>query len=587
MTTPKELSSMLSHDVLGVVQTLLPAGKQKGHEYEVGSVGGEAGKSLRVRLDGDKAGVWSDFSTGESGDLLDLWRQVRGLSFVETLKEVKSHLGVDERPKFKAKKYRKPDKPKCQEPDQRLYDWWRRCGIARETVDRLKVVQQGSAIVFPYLSPEGELELVKYRDMYQKKFWSNSEPIPCLFGWQAVGKDDRDIVICEGEKDCLTFWQQGIPALSVPRGAGGGDWIEYEFLRLERFDEVYIAMDSDEAGRDAVAEIIDRLGRHRCKVVSFDYVGNIYKDPNEAHLDGIDLNIFLRNARTLDPEELKRLSDFHDDIMSELDPLKKQNAGLKLPWRKSFDLVRLRKSEVTVWAGINSHGKSVLLSHVMVNAVAQGSKWCVASMEMPAAKLGAKVYQQAGTVENPSREYGQAIKQLIDENVYLFTAYGTAKASKILSVFEYARKRYGVTHVVIDSLAKCGFAEDDFNSQKDFVDKLFDYALETGVHVHLVVHMRKGETEEKPPNKMDVKGSGSITDMVSNVFIIWRNKLKEKLLLSNNPCDVEKAKDMADTLLRCVKQRETGEEPTFSLWFHKKSCQFLEAPTDEPKRYVP
>ncbi len=33
--------------------------------------------------------------------------------------------------------------------------------------------------------------------------------------------------------------------------------------------------------------------------------------------------------------------------------------------------------------------------------------------------------------------------------------------------------------------------------------------------------------EETQPNKFDIKGTGAITDLVDNVFIVWRNKKKE------------------------------------------------------------
>lgn len=287
-------------------------------------------------------------------------------------------------------------------------------------------------------------------------------------------------------------------------------------------------------------EIIDRLGRHRCKVINLSYGGIKYKDPNETHLDGINLQNFFETAKTIDPEELKRLTEFHDEIMEELDPEYKEHDGLKLPWVKTFESIRLRRSEVSVWAGINSYGKSILTSHIMVDGVAQGAKFCVASMEMPPRKLGAKIYQLTGAVTRPTKEHAKKIQDLINHSVYIFTAYGTAKSERIMEVFEYARRRYGVSHFIIDSLAKCGFAEDDFKGQKHFVDQLFEYALENKVHVHLVVHMRKGETEEKPPGKFDVKGTGGITDMVSNVFIIWRNKRKERLLRNDKDSDREK-----------------------------------------------
>ena len=80
--------------------------------------------------------------------------------------------------------------------------------------------------------------------------------------------------------------------------------------------------------------------------------------------------------------------------------------------------------------------------------------------------------------------------------------------------------------------------------------------------------------------------TGAITDMVSNVFIIWRNKVKERLLESSSPEKVGELMGKPDTFLSCVKQRETGEEPRYRLWFHPQSCQFIESKHSEPKRYI-
>lgn len=590
--TPKELSALLARDASAVAMMLLPNGRRNGREWCVGSVAGEEGRSMAVCLDGPKAGVWSDFATGQGGDLIDLWQQVRGLSFVETLQQVQQYLGVGSMPAFKERRYKKPERPKgMTAPTDRLYHWWSECGISKQTVQNLRVGQVGDEMVFPFLSPAGELEMVKYRGIGKKSFRSSADSAPCLFGWHCVDGNVREIVICEGEKDCLTFWQQGIPALSVPRGAGGGEkqaWIEYEYDRLERFAEIIVCMDNDPAGQEAVLEIIRRLGQHRCRVMDL----APHKDANEVHMNGELLRYYVDAAKAIDPEELKRLAEFHDEIMRELDPNTKDTVGVRLPWSKSYDEVRLRPAEVTLWAGINSHGKSVLLSQVMLDAVTQGTKWCVASMEMPAAKLGAKLYRQAAGNARPTAAMASAIRNLIDHSVYVFTTYGTAKAERILEVFEYARRRYGVTHFVIDSLAKCGFAEDDMNAQKRFIDRLFEYALQSETHIHLVVHMRKGQSEEDVPNKFDIKGTGALSDMTSNAFIVWRNKRKERVV-KFGPRDAKEAKqaesiaDESDALLLCCKQRETGVEPTYRLWYHGPSCQFVERSGEPPKIYLP
>ena len=63
---------------------------------------------------------------------------------------------------------------------------------------------------------------------------------------------------------------------------------------------------------------------------------------------------------------------------------------------------------------------------------------------------------------------------------------------------------------------------DDLTGQKDFVDALCTIAQDTGLHIHLVCHMRKGENEDAARLKFDIKGAGEITDLVDNI-LIWKN----------------------------------------------------------------
>ena len=186
----------------------------------------------------------------------------------------------------------------------------------------------------------------------------------------------------------------------------------------------------------------------------------------------------------------------------------------------------------------------------------------------------------------PSGKYLPLLRQYINGAVWIFEAYGTTKANRLLEVFEYARKRYGVTQFIVDSLAKCGFAEDDYNKQKQFVDQLMEFSRQHNVHVHVVVHMRKREDENRIPGKMDIKGTGALTDMVDNVFIVWRNKPKEVDMGSDDLGKIAKSKGKPDTYLKVVKQRETGVEPTFGLFWHGLSCRFLGYQDEHLKQYI-
>ena len=68
-----EIAGMLATRIDALVRELLPRGKREGHEWLIGSVAGEPGRSLSVRLAGSRAGVWADFSSADDrGDALDL-----------------------------------------------------------------------------------------------------------------------------------------------------------------------------------------------------------------------------------------------------------------------------------------------------------------------------------------------------------------------------------------------------------------------------------------------------------------------------------------------------------------------------------
>lgn len=71
------VARMLGERIEDLARELLPGGRRDGAEYRAGSLAGEAGKSLAVRIRGAKRGVWSDFNGGIGGDALDLVAQAR------------------------------------------------------------------------------------------------------------------------------------------------------------------------------------------------------------------------------------------------------------------------------------------------------------------------------------------------------------------------------------------------------------------------------------------------------------------------------------------------------------------------------
>jgi len=601
MMMAKEVSRQLAQRVEDIARHLFPQGKKEGSEWCVGSIAGEPGKSLKIHLVGDKAGVWCDFAEGGSGDLLDLWRLKRNITISEAIKETACHLGMS-LPQFEPRRSSKFVKPalmnvteaKAASPVSDYLVNERK--LSEETIAAYDIKARGREIVFPY-QRDDQVIFIKYLSLdrtpnAKKTMRVEANCEPCLFGWHLIPTDARTIIICEGELDAMTLYQYGFPALSVPFGGGGGDkqkWIEYEFDRLAIFDRIYLCLDADKEGYTATCELVERLGRHRCYIVKLPH-----KDANEclqAYVSREVMQQCFDLARTLDPDELKSARDFVDEVINEFYPADGAHLGYEAPWDKTKGKLLFRPDEISVWTGINGHGKSQFLGQLMLHFMKQGARVCIASLELKPKRLLMRLARQASALSEITKEYIQAIHEWYEDKLWLFDLVGTAKSDRLLEVCLYARQRYGIDTFVIDSFMKLDIAEDDYKAQKALIERLCDFKNQHGCHIHIVVHPRKGADESRPPGKLDNKGTGAISDLADNCFSVWRNKEKEKLVQKKQSgialsAKEQKKLDVSDCLWGCDKQRNGDWEGTFGFWFHPPSLQYLDKPNLKPTRVV-
>lgn len=596
----KDVSSQLAQRAEDVARKLYPDGKKQGSEWCVGNVHGDGGKSLKIHLRGTKAGVWSDFATGEGGDLLDLWAMKHGISISQALRETCEYLGIKAQ-KFEGHKAKTFAKPKTQKVNLLpqistvLAYLTQERRLTQETINAYKISQTGDDIMIPYIR-EDEIVFMKYlsleRPNGKKKVRVDANCEPCLFGWHMIPPKARTITLCEGEIDAMSLHQFGIAALSVPFGAGTGskhEWIEYEFDRLSAFDEIFICMDTDAEGQKAAKEIIERLGSHRCRLVELPM-----KDPNECLTNGFDrelIQVYFDEAKSFDPEELKRISHFEEATLNELYPVDGIVLGYEPPFDKAKDKILFRPAELSVWSGINGHGKSQFLGQVMLGMMNQGARICIASLELKASKLIARLIRQATGMNEPAVGYAKEVIAHYNDNLWLFNLLGNAKSARLLDVFKYARQRYGVDVFVIDSFMMLDIAEDDYKAQKAFIEKLCEFKNTHDCHIHLVVHPRKGADESGVPSKLDFKGTGAISDLADNCFTVWRNKAKENVISKQAQGYPITDKEMEslrkpDSMWFCDKQRHGDWEGTLGFWFHAPSYQYLPGEGMKPRPFV-
>lgn len=325
-----DIEARLKERAEEVCRHLLPNGHRDGNEWKVGSVAGEPGSSLGVNLAG-KAGVWSDFAVGTSGKtFMSLWCAVRGQEFKVCIREAKAFLGIQddfEQRWHRPAQVQGTEMPEGERPDESAWkavaETWKKCAPLTEggpvwnyftqqrkidaAVLRLYDVREMISrsqwvMVFPYWpvpaenEPEVRLsepvpEWLKFelldRRGGKKREWVTRGAEKSLWGCQlsqaAAGRACRHLLITEGEKDALSWASYGAMAwgvlpVSVPFGAKwkgqdkarpspNREWLDRCWPWMQRFEQVFVAMDSDDAGRRAAGDLIAEIGPRRCRLV--------------------------------------------------------------------------------------------------------------------------------------------------------------------------------------------------------------------------------------------------------------------------------------------------------------------------------
>ena len=304
-------------------------------------------------------------------------------------------------------------------------------------------------------------------------------------------------------------------------------------------------------------------------------------------IDGATINLSDYMSEPEDVHKIRPASEWAQGVVDAL--YARTTAPLvELGWEKCEGRFAFRTGELTIWGGINGHGKSMLTSQVALDLCLQNQRVCIASLEMKPEKTMLRMVRQAAGDARPDAEFIRSMHSWTDDRLWLYDHTGSVKPAKMLAVVRYAVETYGIQHFLIDNLMKCVPGDDDYNGQKDFVNSLTAIAQDTGAHMHLIAHVKKGGSEYERPGKFDIKGSGSITDLADNLFIVWRNKRKEavgseKLKLKRDEADLVMGEP--DCYLSIEKQRNGDYEGVFGFWFDVASMQYVEHRGQLPRKY--
>ena len=445
--------------------------------------------------------------------------------------------------------------------------------------------QEVKCIVFPYFK-DNLLANLKYKSIHKypgneggKPRYVTTQEVGAshhLFGIDQVGKEEKYIIVCEGEYDAVAGSMYGLKnVVSVPNGAKGwGSWVE----ELDHFEKVYLMYDNDKDGEEGAEELARRLGKYRCYRVRLPL-----KDLNECLMAGLsakELQECISKAYHYVDEETVELSK----VIEKVDTLYQQSntaKGFPTGWKQlDGTLGGYREGEVTVITGDTTAGKTTFGCNLLYKCLQQDHGILVYSAEIPVAKIMAKLMSIHFQTDFYNKEsftpdmYTKAREWFLDKRVFFIDAHGSIPFYKLTDAIELTSKFHNVRMVLLDPMNFLLDNEvDEFKSIKQFNEDLSKLTKRTGVHTLLTVHPKQMDDPEllRKKGMHFMRGGSCIKQTADNVAILWRDKEQEMTGVHHVELKWDKVRD------------DTGREGVCHFYFDPKSQRYEEEPKDKKK----
>lgn len=459
-------------------------------------------------------------------------------------------------------------------------------GISADTLNRFKVTegiqfmpQEGKEMnttQFNYFR-NGQMINTKFRTG-NKHFKLVKDAELILYNLDAI-KDSKEVVIVEGEIDCLSWAEAGYEfCVSVPNGAGKNqklEWIENCYSYLENKTKIYIATDDDEPGHALREELARRLGYDRCFKVSL----NGYKDSNEL-LAGSGKESLLNTLKSAKEFPIKGVFTIEDEWDDILDIYHNGMPEGAKSGDKLFDShLGLMPGELTMVTGIPSHGKSIYLDQISIGLCIKSDwRFGVCSPEShPASfyftRLIKRLVGKKFSKQNINLSELQLCKEWAKDRYHLIKPDEGYSLDLILESARMLVVRKGIKGLILDPWNRIESGKPSGMQDGEWIVtclvKIITFAQKNGVHVFLVAHPTKMQKSADGinylvPNLYSISGSAHFFNMTQNGFTIFRNFVT----------------NLTEIHFQKVKWEHLGKQGFVEYVYNEENARFFEPGTD-------
>lgn len=421
--------------------------------------------------------------------------------------------------------------------------------ISQKTLNEMKVYsdmewmpqfqKEVEVFCFPFFVNK-KLINIKYRGPKKSfKLVSNAELV--WYNFDCISQN-KEIIICEGEIDALTFIENGFKnVISVPNGAKGkAEHIDNSIHCFEHVTKIILATDVDAPGIELKDELIRRFGAERCFSVNF----KDCKDANEyfGKYGPIDLSEAIKQAVPIPIDGNVEIPSIYNEIIDlyENGIQKGKEIGVSnIDEYCSWELGRL----CTV-TGIPSSGKSEFVDFLIAKLnIKYGWKAAYFTPEnYPLKYHYAKIHEKfSGSKfkKETDRTDFQSIYEHVKDNLFYIMNEKDLTIESIMKSAKSFVKQKGINILVIDPYNKLDHqlkpGENETQYVSRFLDILVNFARFNNVLLFLIAHPRKVEND-KVPTMYDISGSANFYNKTDYGFTVHRKRDENNAM--NNSVEV-------------------------------------------------
>jgi hypothetical protein len=412
-------------------------------------------------------------------------------------------------------------------------------------------VGEAKALVIPYMNADGAVTFAKYRTLppNDKAFASPQGWEVGLYNAGVLTDDCTEVIMVEGEADCISLLSNGITGVVGVPGAGvrKATWIE----TLDRIEpKVYILYDSDSAGTKGSQELASRIGIEKCLKIT---LPKGIKDIGEFFCKGGTVEGFEElkaSARLFDITGVTSSKDALQQLEDELNGKVDLAPTYVSPWPELNKLVGFEAGDVIDIVAPEKVGKTTLGLNILDHMVkTYGEDGLFVCLEMTQNRLARKwislVTGFEDTITAPGTEASKAklveLKAAVvkarevqqSRSADLYFAY-PALIKEPEDVFKLIRdciRRYGVQWVVFDNIQR--LADDTLRNQghrtvhlsqisKQFAKIAKDYRIKL-IRILQPKRLEKGQII----SSNDIDGSSQVAKDCDSMILMWRSVLGE------------------------------------------------------------